>query len=178
MKALIIGARGSLGSQLCKSLSHQGMEIYGTSRNAEDLGDYLAKMDVPLKQAYSVDFTCLRSIQKFMVGIKAVNFDLIVFVSSPFLGAYAEMTEEELLGWNNFTTGAALIGKFSITNLSDSGKLIYIGSVAGMLNKLPKAIAPYGVYKGTLRLLAEAMQNEGVNAHYINLGSFRDEKSK
>ena len=47
-----------------------------------------------------------------------------------------------------------------------------------MLNKLPKSIAPYGVYKGTLRLLAEGMQNEGVNAHYINLGSFMDDASE
>lgn len=173
MKILITGANRGLGRELAKKFQTPNNSLFLTARNIESLNDF---SDSTL---YSLNLNSSKSISSFFnnVGLND-NFDLIVHCASPFEGTLESNRYDDFDLWSNSFGVALKLSKLGLHKLNDDGKLIFIGSVAGMPGHISKSCVPYSVYKGSLSLLAEGFCKEAKKTGlYINLGGFRDEPS-
>ena len=173
MNILIIGANGLLSSKLIDFYSKDNNEFILTARNIE-------KVKVHEKsKVIKLDFDSKESINDFFkasIGFK--ELDLIIFCSSPFEGTLKKSSFNELSVWGNSYDVALKVAHLASQKLNSEGKLIYIGSVVGYQGQIAASCVPYSVFKGSLSLLVEGYNKEVSNqAHYINLGGFRESKT-
>lgn len=137
--------------------------ISGTAKIAPDIISLLSKhfkIDATyrdINKTYNVDNVSwikldiddYNSIQTFVNDISEKYYSMVLILSMTTPGDFLENTEKELRDfYGNYLVNNMLLGKNLLTKITDSGKIIYMSSIAG--NKPTPAIN-YSTLKGALQ---------------------------
>ncbi|NOD94396.1 SDR family NAD(P)-dependent oxidoreductase [Ruegeria sp. HKCCD4884] len=168
----IIGASEGLGRALAEALSHKGVHLILSARNAARLNEICSKL--PNARAIPCDVTDLDSVRSAVA--EAGQIDGLVYNA----GAYEPMrsgdwdTEASLrISDVNYSGALRVLGE-TVPGFvhKGQGEITLIGSLAGY-HGLPAAIG-YGASKAALISLAETMRHDlagtGVTVRIINPG--------
>ena len=178
---LITGANRGLGLSVAKALSMLGQNTVLIGRNKESLRQAIADNEIINSKEIILDLSkdCSTAIEGHIGEGGPVSG--VIHCASMFGTSLTKSDLSELEDWGRLFSNTLILSKACLGLMKgQGGRMVFVGSVAGSAGMVSKDYGPYSVYKGSLRLLAEAVSKEGlgyrVTASYINLGSFRKDE--
>ena len=175
---LITGANRGLGLSVAKSLSRLGQSTVLIGRNKDSLHQAIVDNEITKSKEIVFDLSkdSAASLDRHLGECGPISG--MIHCASMFGGSLTKSDLAELEGWGRLFSNTLMLSKACLTLMKgQGGRMVFVGSVAGSAGRVSEDYGPYSVYKGSLRLLAEAVTKEGlghrVTASYLNLGSFR-----
>ena len=157
---LITGASSGIGKSIAEYLHHNGMLVYGTSRNPKDAIVNGVKM-------LALDVTDTNTIEKAVATILAKEHKIDVLINNAGMGITGPIedtpTEEMRNVFNTNFFGAIDMMKSVLPHMrtQQSGLIINITSIAGYMGLPFRGM--YSATKGALELVTEAVRMEVKN---------------
>lgn len=177
--AVITGATGGIGWELCLHLAEKGVKVIAVARTQEKLDLLKSEISGEVHLFFESDFTQEPEIEKLVGKIKSKISKLDILINAAGVGVYKEIEDVELKEWNDSlainTTAPFFMMKMLLPLLRKSEKSVVINIGSGM-GKIPTACrSVYCATKYALRgmtlSLASEFHGSNVNFVHIALGS-------
>jgi len=177
--AVITGATGGIGKELCKVLASKGARVVAIARTEEKLNDLKKEISGEGHLFFPCDFTKTDEIEGLVSKISSSLEKVDILVNAAGVGVYKTIDEVELKEWTDSlainATAPFFLTKMLLPHLKKSDKAVIINIGSGM-GKIPTACrsvycaTKYALRGMTLSLAAE-FKGTNVNFVHIALGS-------
>lgn len=151
-----------------------------SARNTEHLRGVADALAIPREHQVVLDFTAPEP-STILASVRALPpLSCVIHCASMYNGSLSGSTDTQLREWGYFYSNTLAMVKAALERMNpEGGRIILIGSVVGSPARI-SINSPYAIFKGWLRLLAEAITVDGhnhrISGTYVNLGSFRDDE--
>ena len=177
--AVVTGATGGIGRELCLQLAEKGVKIIAVARTQEKLEILKNEISGDGHLFFESDFTRDEELEELVGKIKTNINKLEILINAAGVGIYKEIEDVELKEWNDSlainATAPFYMTKMLLPLLRKSEKSVVINIGSGM-GKIPTACrSVYCATKYALRgmtlSLASEFQGSNINFIHITLGS-------
>ena len=177
--AVVTGATGGIGRELCLQLAEKGVKIIAVARTQEKLEILKNEISGDGHLFFESDFTRDEELEELVGNIKSNINKLDILINAAGVGIYKEIEDVELKEWNDSlainATAPFYMTKMLLPLLRKSEKSVVINIGSGM-GKIPTACrSVYCATKYALRgmtlSLASEFQGSNINFIHITLGS-------
>jgi NAD(P)-dependent dehydrogenase (short-subunit alcohol dehydrogenase family) len=178
----ITGSNRGLGLEIAKLLTKASVPLVVSSRNPKKNEITLNSFGIFPQLNLHLDFGSSDSADVDKVLNQLPSLSGAVHCASPYtLNQLTNTSLDTFQLYSNFFQNNFLLGKHIMHSLrsGQGGRIIFIGSTASDIDRTQTSLTIYGIYKNSLKALAEGITNEGkvynVSATYITLGGFRED---
>jgi NAD(P)-dependent dehydrogenase (short-subunit alcohol dehydrogenase family) len=186
--AIVTGASRGLGQHFARALAKSGADLVLTSRNREDLSQFVAEIEglgrkaVPLE----LDVRDQESIERMAAAAQSVFGQIHILVNNAGCNVRKPALEVTWDDWN-LVLDTNLRGSFFVAQQIARrmvpygyGRIINIGSVTSVFGYA--GLAPYGASRGGVRQLTMSLADDwgkyGITVNCLAPGWFRTEQNK
>jgi NAD(P)-dependent dehydrogenase (short-subunit alcohol dehydrogenase family) len=186
--AIVTGASRGLGQHFARALAKSGADLVLTSRNREDLSQFVAEIEglgrkaVPLE----LDVRDQGSIERMAAAAESAFGQIHILVNNAGCNVRKPALEVTWDDWN-FVLDTNLRGSFFVAQQMARrmvpygyGRIINIGSVTSVFGYA--GLAPYGASRGGVRQLTMSLADDwgkyGITVNCLAPGWFRTEQNK
>ncbi|NER29491.1 MAG: SDR family oxidoreductase [Symploca sp. SIO1C4] len=179
---LITGSNRGLGLEIAKLLNKASVPLVVSSRNPKKNESTLNSLGIYPQLNLRLDFDISDPADVDKVLNQLPSLSGAVHCASPYtLSQLTNASLDEFQLYGNFFQNNFIFGKHVLNSVraGKGGRIILIGSTAADVGRTKTSLTIYGIYKNSLKALAEGITNEGkaynVSSTYITLGGFRDD---
>ena len=177
--AVVTGATGGIGKELCLQFAQKGARVIAIARTEEKLETLKKEMSGEGHLFFACDFTKIEDLEALLGKIKSELQKLDILINAAGVGVYKEIEDVELKEWTDSlainATAPFYMTKMLLPLLRKSEKSVVLNIGSGM-GKIPTACrSVYCATKYALRgmtlSLASEFKETNINFIHIALGS-------